>query len=76
MYKVGDKVRIASKEYMIHHSRTCIPDMLAYRNQIATITYSWINEVYREPRYKIDLDKERWNWDEPCFKPVYQIKLI
>lgn len=64
-YKVGDKVRIKSKEYIINnlHRIGFVEQRINYANKEATIEIV-DNE---EGGYKIDIDNKDWWWFEDLF---------
>ncbi|MDR0639230.1 MAG: hypothetical protein LBG27_10110 [Spirochaetaceae bacterium] len=68
-HKVGDPVRIRSKEWMDAHGKNkppFVPDMFDYAGQISTITM-----VDDDETYKLAVDGEEYWWKDWMFDPDY-----
>jgi len=76
-YKVGDKVRIRSKEWIDAQPKSedgaieletndIVPRMFEYAGKTATITK--INEVLCN--YKLDIDDGHWSWTDEMFERI------
>ena len=72
-YKIGDRVRVVDKKEMTYNSEVWVTPMLEFCGKVVTIvgitnrTGEW---------YEINEDGRHWNWDSPCFKKIYDIKLV
>lgn len=61
-YKVGDKVRIKSKEILKNTPNT-VSDMLEYAGKEA-----FISRVIGDNSYEIDADNSEWSWTDDMFE--------
>lgn len=77
-YKIGDKVKVRSdltvKHYKMKNSSAedvVIPDMLKYKDKIATI-----QTITSIGKYKIDIDGRKYSWTDGMFEELKHKPII
>lgn len=77
-YRIGDKVKVRSdltvKHYKMKNSSAedvVIPDVLEYRDKIATIT-----NITAGGKYRIDIDGRKYSWTDEMFEELKHKPII